>query len=467
MSSERWDEAGWIEAASAAARRLAGHVAAAEAGRGPAAAQPPPGEVARRLGLRRWIAEGGMDAPAFAAFLDEYLACGTNVHHPGALAHQVAAPDVGAALADLLHGVLNNPMSIYEYGAAAATIEHVVVEWMLGLVGWDPATSGGVLTHGGSLATLTALLAARARQVPEAWDDGVPGGLAVLAPPTAHYAVARAVSMMGLGARALIPLEVDDVERIRPERVGAGIAAARAAGRRPIALVAPACATSTGRFEDLPAIADVCAAEGVWLHVDGAHGASLLLAPAHRHRLAGIERADSVIWDAHKLLRTSSLCAAVLVRRGEDLTGAFQQEASYVFYDEGGPGIDILDRQVECTKAPIGVKLFLNLAWRGEQGLGEYVAGRVEMARRIHDAIAARPGFEVPAPPESNILLFRREGADDARQVEIRERLLADGDFHISSAVVAGRRWLRLVVTAPASDVAAAERLLDRIEALP
>jgi L-2,4-diaminobutyrate decarboxylase len=318
-----------------------------------------------------------------------------------------------------------------------------------------------VLTHGGSLANLTAMLAARARAVPSAWAEGVPGDLAVLAPASAHYSVARSVAIAGLGQAAFVPIETDELERIRPERLGEALERAHEAGRRPIAVVADACATGTGLFDDLTEIGTFCREHELWLHVDGAHGASALLSPRHRHLLRGIELADSVVWDAHKMLRTSSLCAAVLVRHGPDLPNAFQQQASYLFY--AGENPDIIDRAVECTKAPLGVKLFMNLAWRGENGLGDYVAEQYDKALRFHEIISARRGFKCPYRPESNILCFRY-GEDSERQLAIRERLIETGEFHLSSVELGGRRHLRIVVMSPSTDEATIERLLDAIE---
>jgi L-2,4-diaminobutyrate decarboxylase len=274
--------------------------------------------------------------------------------------------------------------------------------------------------------------------------------------------VARSVAIAGLGQAAFIPIETDELERIRPERLDDALQRARDAGRRPIALVADACATGTGLYDDLTAIAAFAREHDLWLHVDGAHGASALLSPRHRHLLDGIEQADSVVWDAHKMLRTSALCASVLVRRARDLPGAFQQEASYLFYEvDASP--DIIDRAIECTKAPLGVKLFLNLAWRGEAGLGDYVADTYDRAQRFQDVIAARSGFEVPYRPESNILCFRY-GTDSQAQLEIRERLIESGEFHLSSVELGGNRYLRIVVMSPSTDEAAIERLLDAIE---
>lgn len=466
MIAERgtWSTEEFEQAGHAAIERLASYVDASQRAAHPAIAQPSIEENAAALGLRELVRGGGMDGEHFAEFLTEYLQRTTSLHHPGSLAHQVACPDIPAALADLIHGTINNPAAIYEMGAANASTEFVVLEWMLEKVGWSPAESAGVLTHGGSLANLTALLAARARIAPDAWTHGTPPDLAVLAPPSVHYSIRRAVSILGLGEEAVCELEVDELERIRVDRLEDALERAHAAGRRPMAVVAASCATATGLHDDLSGIADFCERHGIWLHVDAAHGASALLSPKHRRLLAGVERADSLIWDAHKMLRTSSLCAAVLMRREGDFREAFHQKASYLFYDEQeSVGVDFIERSVECTKGGLGLKLFLNLAWRGERGLGDYAADCYDKTLRFHELIARRPGFECPYLPESNILCFRR-GKDPDRQVAIRDRLIAGGDFHLSSAEIDGERFLRIVVTAPATDDQTIERLLDAVE---
>jgi L-2,4-diaminobutyrate decarboxylase len=466
--AHEWDPSEYERAASLAVAALAAYVGESQAGERPAVSRPPLAEVFEELNLRRLLRDGGMDLEGFEPWLQALLRHTTRLHHPGELAHQVASPDVPAALGDLLHGAANQPTSIYEVGAATAAIEAAVVEWMTERVGWD-GQAGGVLTHGGSLANLTALLAARAAAAPDAWRDGTAPGLAVLAPPSAHYSVKRSVAMLGLGERAAIPLEVDELERILPDRLEATLERVRADGLRPMALVAAACATSTGLHDDLETIGAFCRDHGIWLHVDAAHGASGLLSARHRGHLRGIEQADSVVWDAHKMLRTSSVCAAVLLRDTRRLEAAFQQQAAYLFYDddeaEGGLGPDLLSRQFECTKAPLGLKIFLNLAWRGERGLGEYVGDQYDKTARFFELIEAREGFECLARPESNILCFRY-GRDSARQIELRERLLADGRFHLSSTEVDGERWLRMAVMAPATDEATIEALLDEIECL-
>jgi L-2,4-diaminobutyrate decarboxylase len=463
----RWDNAGvnaneFRTAATASIEALATYLESSVAGRGAAVAPRPPSAVVDDLALRRLVREGGLDAGSFGAWIEDYLADSTRLHHPRELAHQVGVPDVGSALADLVHGVANQPMSIYEMGPAAAAVERTVLDWMVEKVGWTADSAGGVLTHGGSLANLTALLAARARAAPEAWSEGVPRDLAILAPPSAHYSIARAAGILGIGADAIVPLEVDALERVRVDRLPDALAHARADGRRPMALVAAACATSTGLHDDLRGIGEFCRRHRIWLHVDAAHGASALLSERLRPLLAGVELADSIVWDAHKMLRTSGLCAAVLVRRRADLPAAFRQDASYLDFDDP-LGFDTLDRQVECTKAEIGLKLFLNLAFRGERGLAAYVEDQYAKTLRLWELLRERRGFDVPYRPESNILCFRH-GPAGARQGAIREALLAGGDFHLSSAEIGGERHLRVAVMSPATDEPTLRALLDAIE---
>lgn len=450
-------------AAAAAIETLADYADRSARGEGPANVQRDPAAVTKSLDVHRLLREGGLDAASFPAWLAAYLGDSVRLHHPGYLAHQVSSPAVGAALADLVHGVANQPMSIYEMGPGAAVVERAVVDWLVERVGWDPAESGGVLTHGGSLANLTALLAARAKAAPEAWTDGTPGDLVLLAPAGAHYSVGRAAGVMGVGEAAIVTLEVDELGRIRPERIAATLHEVEGSGRRPIALVAAACATTTGLYDDLRAIGTVCREHDVWFHVDAAHGGSALVSERLRGLCDGIELADSVIWDAHKMLRTTALCAAVLVRRRDDLPRAFQQHAAYLDFDNAG-GLDVLDRQVECTKAELGLKVFLTLAFAGERGIAEYVEAQYAKTLRLWEMVRERPGFDAPYRPESNILCFRF-GPAGPEQEAIRQRLLTGGDFHVVSADVAGGRHLRVCVMAPATTEETFERLLDAVEA--
>jgi len=435
-------------------------------------------ELARAMDLARLITEGGADDDRFRALVETFLDSATNLHHPAYIAHQVAVPHYASALADLISGTIANGMAVYEMGPTAGAVEIAVIDWMLAKVGWQPtgrnrdnepavgsSPGGGVLTHGGSLANLTAMLAARAAVAPEAWEHGTPADLVVVAPANAHYSLSRAAAAMGLGTSALVAAPTDRLGRVLPDELPELLDRLADDDRRVMAVCANACATATGLYDPVREVGELCRERGLWFHVDGAHGASALLHQDEAWRLAGVDLADSLIWDAHKLLQTSVLCAAVLVRDGRTLAGAFQQDAVYVTEGEREIGFDFILQQFECTKAPLGLKLTMVLALVGEDGLAENIGTLWENTRGIYARIAARSGFETLCEPESNILCFRCEG-DDALQTLIRKKLMHDGDFLLSQADVAGRRWLRLAVMNPLTDEATIDRLLDRIEAL-
>ncbi|MDC7785441.1 aminotransferase class V-fold PLP-dependent enzyme [Rhodoplanes sp. TEM] len=462
--------------AAIAVDALAGFAAQSAGRAGPVIRQPALGDLACILALDRLIAEGGLTGDRLRAFLADYLAASTRLHHPGYMAHQVAVPQPLSAVAALVDGFCNNAMAIYEMGPAAATVEFAVIAWMLRKIGWRAApptnaqapeagTAGGVLTHGGSLANLTALLAARGRVAPRAWENGTPDNLVIVASPAAHYSVARAAGLLGLGQKAVRAAPADAAGRLDPDRLAGCLDRLRDDGLVPMAVVANACATALGLYDPLRPIAETCRARGIWLHVDGAHGASALVSQRLRRKLDGIALADSVVWDAHKMLGSATLCAAVLVRDRADLDHAFREEASYLFHDKDQPGIDLIHRTVECTKAAIGLKAFFALAAGGESAVAAMVERQTDLAAAAAARLRAEPGFEVAVEPESNIVCFRLDGPD-ALQMTLRRRLVDDGAFYVSTAEALGRRWLRLALMNPATGMPDVEALIARLSAI-
>ena len=425
------------------------------------------------LELDAHVKAGGLSGEGLSRFVEKYLSSTTRLHHPAYLAHQVAVPHPSGALGSLIDGFTNNPMSIYEMGPGAASIEYFVVNWLLERVGWGPAPlnlrdagtheyGGGVLTHGGSLANLTSLVAARSRLVPGIWQEGNPTDLALLAPAECHYSIGRAAGILGIGRRGIYPLDVDEQGRILPDRLPAAERRLRTDGKRAVALVANACSTPVGIYDPLQEIAEFCRERNLWFHVDGAHGASALLSNRYRHLLRGVELADSLTWDAHKLMRTPTLCAALLVRDHRTLDHAFEQEASYLFHEKDQPGFDFIHRQVECTKAGLGLRLFLVLAALGERGLAEYIERQFQVTMDAYAYIQGLPDFECAVRPQSNILCFRFQGSDEL-QLRVRSELIARGTFYLSTTVFHGRRYLRAVFMNPETSLEDVKRLTHEI----
>jgi len=448
--------------ASVVVDKLNDYLSDSQAGKGKVLIQQPIAELAQQMHVEQWIKTGGFTPQAASDFLDTYLPNSQHLHHPQYIGHQVAVPHFASGIADFIHGVINSPSSIYEMSPSSIAIEQVVVNWMLDKVGWFTGNQlsnmqrvagdgGGILTHGGSAANLTALLAARAAIAPESWVEGTPNDLVVLGSEVAHYSIARAISIMGMGKKAMIPVAVNDWEVLKPEDLMPVYQRAKEEGKRVMAVVANACATATGLYDPIDEIGHFCEENGLWYHVDGAHGASALVSPTERHFLKGVKRANSLVWDTHKMMQTSTLCAAILFKDYRTLGTTFQQKGSYLFYDKEEIGRDTISYSLECTKAAIGTKLFWVLAAIGEQGMAQFINHQYQITRRFKTIIGQHSDFNCPYVPESNILCFQytKFGTANDFQLALQNEIVKRGNFYITSSEVREVRYLRLTVINP------------------
>jgi len=416
--------------------------------------QPPSAQLIDQMKLHDLARDGGLTGEVLSQFLGTYLDGTIRLRDPRAMGHQTAFTNEAGAFGAFIDGYVNNPMAINEMGPAANAIEQFYLDWMLSKLSWNEKAAeglqgGGVLTHGGSLANLTALCAARSAMAPDAWKGGNSDNLIIIVPAVSHYSVARAAGIMGLGQDAIIPLPVDGDGRARADLLPDLIACQQEAGKVVMAVVGNACQTALGLFDPLREMALACRKAGVWFHVDGAHGAAALLSPKLKHLMDGAERADSLIWDAHKMLRTPCLCAAVLVRDHRRLDTAFAQDASYLFHEKDNPGFDFLGRSVECTKASLGLKAFMALAQEGEAGLTTYIENLVALTAEAAKIIEAESDFEMASETEFNIICFRKITGGETCSLELRKRLLERGNYYTTYVEHAGERWLRLTLMNP------------------
>jgi L-2,4-diaminobutyrate decarboxylase len=347
-------------------------------------------------------------------------------------------------------------------------VESRVVRWMCDLAGFGPA-AGGTFTSGGTEATFTALLAARAAILPNAWKEGV--GVeppVVLHGEHAHYAVGRAVGALGLGTDSAIAVPSRGY-RMDTAALEAELGRQEARGRRVMAVVATAGSTATGSFDDLDAVGRLCEERGVWFHVDGAHGASALLSSTHRDRLRGVERARSLAWDPHKMMLMPLAAGVVLVRDERDLDAAFAQRAPYLFHGvEGERSPDQGKRSFQCSRRVDALKVWVALQRYGAGGLGALYDHLCATARALFDAIGRRPDFESLHEPEANILCFRFVGDGsldperlDALNLSLREAFNRSGEGWITTTVLGGKRVLRVTVMNPRTRTRDVERVLD------
>ena len=393
--------------------------------------------------------------------------------HPRAMGHQVSAPLPVAIWTETLTAALNQSAAVWEMSPVGTVIEARVVRWLCDLAGFGPG-AGGTFTSGGTEATFAALLAARHAARPDAWRHGVGADPpVVVCGEHAHYAVARAIGQLGLGTDRAAVVPSHDY-RMDVAALARTLADLTAAGRQVMAVVATAGTTATGSFDDLEAIGRLCEAHDVWLHVDGAHGASALLSPAHRARVAGIHRARSVAWDPHKMMLMPLAASVVLVRDERHLQAAFAQHAPYLFH--AGPGERPWDqglRSFQCSRRLDAFKVWVSLQRHGTAGLAALYDHLCATAHRLHDAIHERPEFEALHVPDANIVCFRFAGDGslpneelDALNHTLRETYNHDGDGWITTTVLGGRRVLRATVMNPRTTADDVARVLDRLSAL-
>jgi L-2,4-diaminobutyrate decarboxylase len=408
------------------------------------------------------------------------IADSTALHSPRFVGHQVAVPFPEAALCDLVAALLNNGMAVFEMGPAASAMERSVLAFFARVLGL-PATSGGVLTSGGSIGNLTALLAARQKAF-DAWHRGIKGGpqLVVVCADGAHYSVARAARILGLGDAGVVTVPVDERLRMIPSAVDEALAAVAKNGSSVMAVVANAGATTAGSFDPLEPIADICQNHRAWLHVDGAHGASLALSRTRAHLVKGIERADSVVWDAHKMLGMPALVTAVLFRDARAGAAAFAQDAGYLFEqsdDDGSDSSDSSDRSdssagdawsdigkrtIECTKRAMSLKLYACLKAYGVGAFRDHVDRLCDLSAHFARVLKAK-GCEVLVEPEANIVVFRRKGDDGGQVAAIRKRILKEGRFYLVQVRRPDGLWLRTAIMNPRTTEHDLEALVDDV----
>jgi L-2,4-diaminobutyrate decarboxylase len=364
-------------------------------------------------------------------------------------------------------------MAVREMAPSVNALEHLLVRWLATLAGFEDGSgvrAGGTLTSGGTEATFTALLAARARALPDAWEKGVGAEPpAVVYGAQAHYAVTRAIGELGLGLQAgfAVPLRdhAMDFTALRET-----LDRLQAAKRPVMAVVATAGTTATGAYDDLEAIGAECERRGLWLHVDGAHGASALLSGTHRRRLAGLARASSIAWDPHKMMLLPLSAGLLLVRKEADLEAAFAQRAPYLFHHDAqderiwDQGV----RSFQCSRRTDAIKVWLALQRYGADGIGHLYDRLCDTAQALHAKVAAHPRFETLHEPQSNILCFRYLGAKnqpgealDRLNFDLRRDYNKAGEGWITTTLLEGKRVLRVTIMNPRTEARHLDLLLE------
>jgi aromatic-L-amino-acid/L-tryptophan decarboxylase len=433
-----------------------------------------PGEVAAQLPAAPPASPQPLDV-----LLDDYQRLiephVTHWNHPGFLAYFAITGSAPGIVGEALAAGLNVNAMLWRTSPAATELEERVCDWLRQMMGLPPEFRGHI-NDTASTSTLVALAAARhhapglaARSRGLAGRPEVPP-LTLYASDQAHSSVDKAAIVLGLGHDQVRRVESDAEFRMRPAALAAAIAADRAAGRRPLAVVATVGTTSTTSVDPVPEIADLCAEHGLWLHVDAAYAGVAAICPELRARMPGLARADSIVVNPHKWLFTPVDCSVLLVRDAANLRAAFALVPEYLRTDE--PGVtNLMDLGFQLGRRFRALKLWMVIRAFGVEGLQERLREHCAMACELAARIEADPVFELAAPVPFSVVCFRARlpaaagqgqgprpapasqpppESAGASQDRLNERLLARvnaaGPFFLSHTVLDGRYTLHAAI---------------------
>jgi glutamate/tyrosine decarboxylase-like PLP-dependent enzyme len=448
-----------------------------------------------RLPAKRWRTPEELRAtfdrplPASGADLDELIpevceelldASALNLG-PRFFGYVISSGNQVGAVAELLQGGLNLCPSKWDVSAAGTEVERCAVRWIAEFIGL-PAATGGALVSGGTVANLTGLAAARTAVLgPDVGCTGLRGlpRLVVYTSSEAHACHERNLDLLGLGRDQLVKVDVRTDLSVDCDALAERIRADRAAGDRPFCVIGTAGTTNTGAVDDLERLANLCAREDLWLHVDGAYGAPAARTASAGHLFRGLERADSIALDPHKWLFAPLEAGCVLVRDHDLLRRSFGVDCDYLSSVEGAPsagGLDWFEHTLQHTRDLRALKIWLAFRVYGADRIRAAIEDNIATMRHLGELIEASEDVELLAPVQLSTVCFRYRTADpglhgderslDDLNVRLRAAIERDDRIHLPGTRVGGRQALRACTVNHRTTRAHAEEVLDVVREL-
>jgi aromatic-L-amino-acid decarboxylase len=380
----------------------------------------------------------------------------THWNHPGFFGYFAISASGPGVLAEFLSAALNAQAMLWRTSPTATELEGVSLGWLRQLIGL-PASFEGVIYDTASISSLHALAAAREAAVPAVRRAGLAARaglkpLRVYCSNQAHSSIDKAVMLLGLGHESLRKIPVDGEFRMRPDALQDAVAEDRRAGFLPMAAVATVGTTSTTSVDPVDAIAGICEAEGMWLHVDAAYAGVAAMLDEHRHILDGAERADSLVVNPHKWLFTPFDLSAFYCRRMDVLRTAFSLTPEYLRTPDGAA--NLMDTGIQLGRRFRSLKLWMILRYFGADGIRARLREHIALGRRFAQWVDLHPDFERLAPTPFSVVCFRANPSGAVRtETELNalnERLLKlvndTGEIFLSHTALDGKISLRLAI---------------------
>lgn len=415
--------------------------------------------------LGHGIPADGIGAVGALTELTELFARGSaDPVDPACSAHLHCPPLAVAVAADTVAAALNQSLDSWDQAPAASAIEQNVVETLAELVGYDPESAGGVITSGGTESNLMGILLAR--DAPSRGSNG--GRPRVFCSELAHFSIARGAGFAGIGEDAVVAIPVDADHRMDPVALDEAMTEVEQRGHRPLAVVATAGTTDVGSIDPLRSVARVAEAHGSWLHVDAAYGGGALFSDRLAGLLDGLDKADSVSLDLHKL-GWQPVPAGVFLTRQQAAFAPLSRSVAYLNPpdDEAAGFPSRLGLSLRTTRRPDAFKIAVTLRALGRTGLGELVDRCHDLALHAAEEVVAHPQLELFAEPVLTTVLFTYLTDDPARadevNAELRRHLLSTGTAVVGRTELAGHTRLKLTLLNPHTTPADVDLLLGLV----
>ena len=369
---------------------------------------------------------------------------------------------------EIIANLSNTSMYTYELAPLATLIEQTIISRVGEIIGFPQ--SGGSLTTGGSNGNMLGILCARQAMIPTSTHNGFDGReMVIFVSEEAHYSVLMAANVLGIGHRNVIKVSCDDDGRMKPSSLEDEIIFAKKEGRTPFCVVATAGTTVRGAFDPIRELADIAHREGLWYHIDAAWGGSCLFSNELNSLMSGCELADSICWDAHKMLGMPLICSLFIVK-DKSILGrvcAHGESAHYLFHSDTEE-VDLGRYSLQCGRRNDALKLWL--AWRekGDAGWAKIVENYFSLANHLEQRVNQEASLTMMSTRQWTNVCFRfdpqQEDVDlNALNAEIRDRIMKGGKFMFSRANIGDDVILRLVISNPKVTEQSLDALADEI----
>jgi aromatic-L-amino-acid decarboxylase len=368
----------------------------------------------------------------------------THWNHPGFMAYFACTGSTPAIIAEMLIAALNTNGIHWVTSPALTELEQVTLGWLRKWLGL-PEEFFGIIYDTASVSSLHGIAAARELADPDAREDGYKGNLTLYTSEQSHSSIEKDSIALGIGRKNVRKIPVDAEFRMRADLLEQAIERDRASGKKPFCMVATVGTTSTASIDPVPAMADLAEKYGLWLHVDAAYGGGAAVVPEFRHVFAGIERAHSVVLNAHKWMFTPMDLSVFYTRRPDILQRAFTLVPEYLQTEANSRAINLMDYAIPLGRRFRALKLWFVMRYFGREGICTLIRSQVAMAKKFASWVDADPRFKRVAPVPLSVVCFRFNGSDEQNR-EMLKQVNASGKVFLSHTELNGEFVIRLAI---------------------